>query len=88
MITRVAVSWVRIETVVAPAAVAELKRRSGVDEIRLVVAPVIVGTGRRLFPDGGATTGLRLVRHDTTPSGLGAYMYQTTGPVEYGTYAA
>ncbi len=59
-----------------------------VDEIRLVVAPVIVGTGRRLFPDGGPPTGLRLVRHDTTPSGLAAYVYQTTGSPEYGTYAA
>jgi dihydrofolate reductase len=59
-----------------------------VDEIRLVVAPVIVGTGRRLFPDGGAPTGLRLVRHDTTPSGLAAYVYATTGSPEYGTYAA
>jgi dihydrofolate reductase len=59
-----------------------------VDEIRLVVAPVIVGTGRRLFPDGGAPAGLRLVRHDTTPSGLAAYVYQPTGSPEYGTYAA
>lgn len=59
-----------------------------VDEIRLVVAPVVVGTGRRLFPEGGAPSGLRLVHHDTTPTGLAAYTYETTGAPEYGTYAA
>ena len=29
-----------------------------VDTLRLVIAPVVVGKGRRLFPDGGAPAGL------------------------------
>ncbi|MFE2523187.1 dihydrofolate reductase family protein [Streptomyces sp. NPDC059382] len=41
-----------------------------IDELRLVIAPVVVGTGRRLFPDGGAPVGLRLVSNETTPGGL------------------
>ena len=59
-----------------------------VDELRLVVAPVVVGRGRRLFPDGGAPVGLRLLRNDTTPGGLAVHVYEPTGPPRYGTYGA
>ncbi|HEY4419112.1 MAG TPA: dihydrofolate reductase family protein, partial [Pseudonocardia sp.] len=37
-----------------------------VDTIRLMIAPVVVGSGRRLFTDGGARTGLRLTSSETT----------------------
>lgn len=57
-----------------------------VDELRLVIAPVVVGSGRRLFPDGGAPTGLKLTSHKVTPAGLAIHTYQTTGLPEYGTY--
>lgn len=57
-----------------------------IDEIRLVVAPVVVGSGRRLFPDGGAPAGLRLLRTDTTPAGLVAHTYRTDGRPGVGTY--
>jgi dihydrofolate reductase len=57
-----------------------------VDELRLVVAPVVVGTGRRLFPDGGAPAGLRLVSNASTPGGLAVQVYETAGPPAYGTY--
>ncbi|MGP4046407.1 dihydrofolate reductase family protein [Streptomyces sp. 2A115] len=59
-----------------------------IDELRLVIAPVVVGTGRRLFPDGGAPAGLRLVRNETTPRGLAVHVYESTGRPEYGTYGA
>jgi dihydrofolate reductase len=58
-----------------------------IDEVRLAVAPVVVGQGRRLFPDGGAAAGLRLVEHTTTPAGLAVHVYASAGPPEYGTYA-
>ena len=57
-----------------------------IDEFRLVVAPVIVGRGRRLFPDGGASAGLRLVSSQTTPGGLALQVYERTGPATYATY--
>ncbi|THA26005.1 dihydrofolate reductase [Streptomyces sp. RKND-216] len=59
-----------------------------VDTWRLVIAPVVVGQGRRLFPDGGAPAGLRLVSHRTTPSGLSVHVFDSTARVEYGTYGA
>jgi dihydrofolate reductase len=50
-----------------------------IDELRLVIAPVVVGNGRRLFPDGGAPAGLRLLRNQTTPGGLAVHVYQPIG---------
>ena len=58
-----------------------------VDELRLVIAPVVVGAGRRLFPDGAAPAGLRLIRHDSTPGGLAIHVYEPTGPLTTGTYS-
>jgi dihydrofolate reductase len=55
-----------------------------VDEWRLMVFPVIVGAGRRLFPDLGVATGLRLVDSRTTPSGTAIHVYQPTGRPEFG----
>ena len=55
-----------------------------VDELRLLVFPVIVGAGRRLFPDAGVATGLRLVDSRTTGSGTAIHVYQPTGRPEFG----
>lgn len=57
-----------------------------VDEIRLVVAPVIVGDGRRLFEPSDHATGLRLVDHRATPGGLLVQTYQVEGPARFDTY--
>jgi dihydrofolate reductase len=57
-----------------------------IDELRLLIAPVVVGSGRRLFPEGGAPTGLRLLRNETTSGGVAVHVYEPTGPPEYGTY--
>ena len=55
-----------------------------VDEWRLLVFPVIVGAGRRLFPDAGVATGLRLVESRRTDSGVAIHVYQPTGRPEFG----
>ena len=55
-----------------------------VDELRLLVFPVIVGAGRRLFPEAGVPTGLRLVDSRTTGSGVAIHVYQPTGRPEFG----
>ncbi|MGW0931197.1 dihydrofolate reductase family protein [Streptomyces sp. NPDC002644] len=59
-----------------------------VDELRLAIAPVVVGGGRRLFPDGGAPAGLRLVDHGTTPGGIAVHVYEVTGVPRFATYGA
>jgi dihydrofolate reductase len=58
-----------------------------IDELRLVVAPVIVGHGRRLLTENGAPAGLRLVSNETTPSGLALQAYEWAGLPDYATYS-
>ena len=57
-----------------------------VDELRLVIAPVVVGTGRRLFPDGGVPVGLHLIGTEVTPGGLTVQSYTCTGPPDFAAY--
>jgi dihydrofolate reductase len=57
-----------------------------VDELRVVVAPVIVGAGRRLFSDSDHATGLRLVGVVATPGGLVVQTYAVEGTAASGTY--
>ena len=56
-----------------------------VDELNLLVFPVLVGAGRRLFAEQGPAVGLRLVESRTTPSGVVIQRYATAGPAEFGT---
>jgi dihydrofolate reductase len=56
-----------------------------VDRLNLLVFPVIVGAGRRLFPDRGIATGLALDGSRTTPSGVAISVYRPTGRPEFGT---
>jgi dihydrofolate reductase len=58
-----------------------------VDELRLVIAPVVVGGGRRLFPPDGPPAGLRHLRGETTPGGLAIHEYAVAGAPEAGTYS-
>jgi dihydrofolate reductase len=49
-----------------------------VDEYVLLIHPLILGSGRRLFPDGGLFTALRLVGARTTNNGVVIATYQPT----------
>ena len=55
-----------------------------VDRLNLLVFPVIVGAGRRLFPDRGIATGLALEESRTTPSGVAISVYRPSGRPEFG----
>jgi dihydrofolate reductase len=55
-----------------------------VDRLNLLVFPVIVGAGRRLFSDSGMATGLALDESRTTPSGVTISVYRPTGRPKFG----
>jgi dihydrofolate reductase len=57
-----------------------------VDTLRLVVAPAVLGSGRRLLTHPAAATGLRLVRHEATTQGLLLLEYEVTGAAALGDY--
>jgi dihydrofolate reductase len=61
-----------------------LLERDLVDRLNLLVFPVIVGAGRRLFPDSGMATGLALDESRTTPSGVTISVYRPTGRPQFG----
>src|SRR4051794_5622274 len=56
-----------------------------IDTLRLVVAPTVLRTGRRLMTGPGTPSGLRLVHHEATPNGLLLLEFKTTGHVPQGT---
>lgn len=62
-----------------------LLQRDLVDELILQIYPVIVGAGRRLFPEEGPSHRLELVESRTTPSGVTFQTYRPTGRASFGT---
>ncbi len=69
--------------------VQSLMRRHLVDEYVLLIHPLVLGSGRRLFTDGGAFAALRLVDTKTTTTGVVIATYQPDEPTaRKTTYAA
>jgi dihydrofolate reductase len=58
-----------------------------VDTLRLVVAPAVIGSGRRLFTHPSKSVGLRLRSHAATATGLLLLEYETTGAAPLADYA-
>ena len=53
-----------------------LMRANLIDDYVLLIHPLVLGSGRRLFPDGGAAATLRLVATSTTDKGVVIASYQ------------
>lgn len=56
--------------------VQSLMKHNLIDLYVLLIHPIVLGKGRRLFPDGGAFSALRLVDARTTPNGVVVATYQ------------
>ena len=54
----------------------------------LVIFPVVVGQGTRLFPDTGLDRALELVGSRATPRGVTIQVYRPTGRLQFGTSTA
>lgn len=57
-----------------------------VDRWHLVIHPVLLGSGRRLFADGTIPTSLNLVEGRVTSGGTFLATYQPDGPVKVGSF--
>jgi dihydrofolate reductase len=56
-----------------------------VDEITLLTYPVVVGQGKRLFPDTGPDAALELLESRVTPGGVIIQVYRPAGRPQYAT---
>jgi dihydrofolate reductase len=62
-------------------------RHNLVDEYRLWVFPVVLGSGKRLFADGTIPSGLKLVDHKVSTTGVVIGTYEPAGEIAAGTFA-
>ena len=58
--------------------VQSLMRRDLVDDLLLMIHPLVFGSGRRLFPEGGPFAALTLVDSETTTTGVMIARYEAT----------
>jgi dihydrofolate reductase len=64
-----------------------LMRHSLVDEYRLWVFPVVLGSGQRLFADGTIPSGLKLVDNKVSTTGVVIGTYEPAGDLVTGSFA-
>ena len=62
-----------------------LLERDLVDELNLLIYPVVLGDGLRLFPEQGQTHRLELLGSELTPSGVMIQRYRPAGRATFGT---
>jgi len=56
------------------------------DELILMISPIVLGQGKRLFGDGTPPRTLKMTGHHVSDGGSVIVTYQPAGPVEIGTY--
>ena len=56
-----------------------------VDELRLMIFPVILGTGKQLFPRAPVAAAMRLADSQTTGTGVTMLTLRPDGPARFGT---
>jgi dihydrofolate reductase len=61
-----------------------LLREDLVDEFSVLVFPIVLGTGKRLFGEGTIPRSMRLVETKTFPTGVALHRYERVGAPEYG----
>jgi dihydrofolate reductase len=56
-----------------------------IDEMNLLIVPIVVGRGARLFPDNGPDLALDLVESRAFPAGITLQVYRPAGRPQYAT---
>ncbi len=68
----------------SPGLIQTLLRHDLVDEFRVWIFPVVLGTGKRLFGDGAIPAALRLVGNTTSQTGVTINTYERAGDLDIG----
>ena len=64
-----------------------LMRHNLVDEYRLWIFPLVIGSGKRLFADGTIPAGLKLVDSTVSTTGVVIGIYEPAGEIVTGSFA-
>jgi dihydrofolate reductase len=57
------------------------------DEIQLMIFPIVLGSGKRLFEQGVTPTGFELVESKTSSTGVIISRFKRSGAIRYGSFA-
>lgn len=58
-----------------------------IDEFRIWIFPVLIGTGKRLFADGTMPAALKLLDSKVSTTGVTINTYERAGDIDYGSFA-
>jgi dihydrofolate reductase len=64
-----------------------LMKHDLIDEFQLLIFPILLGTGKRLFSEGTIPAGLKLVDTQSASTGVVIARYERAGDVKYGSFA-
>ena len=64
-----------------------LMKHDLIDEFQLLIFPILLGTGKRLFSEGTIPAGLKLVDTQSVSTGVVIARYERAGDVKYGSFA-
>src|SRR3954454_11218765 len=71
----------------SPGLIQTLLEHDLIDEFRIWIFPLVIGTGKRLFADGTIPAGLRLVDSEVSKTGVTINTYERAGDIGYGSFA-
>jgi dihydrofolate reductase len=58
-----------------------------IDEFRLLIYPLVLGKGKRLFGDGAIPLAFKLTRSVASPAGVLIASYERSGDIQTGSFA-
>jgi len=64
-----------------------LLKHNLIDEMRIMIFPVVIGNGKRLFDQGTIPSGLKLIESKTSSTGVIMSVYEPGGELKTGTFA-
>lgn len=60
-----------------------LQKEGLVDEFHVLIYPLLLGSGKKLFPDGTAPVGMKVTDSKVSPKGVVIATYEPAGEVQY-----